>query len=146
WVLRAAHAAGVTPDHVIVPLLAIASSLIGTARRIKASGTWFEPLTMWTAIVGESGTGKTPGLNAIKRALSLIERDREHHGAERQRAHETEQEAAKVAEAIWRAAVEEAIANGQAVPPKPPEATNPGQFIAPRLFVSNATIERLAVL
>src|SRR6202008_4134710 len=32
WVTRAANGAGVTPAHVAVPLLGIASSLIGTAR------------------------------------------------------------------------------------------------------------------
>ena len=36
----------------LVPLLGVASSLIGTARRIKPSKSWSEPFTMWTAIVG----------------------------------------------------------------------------------------------
>jgi hypothetical protein len=46
WLQRAAHGAGVTPDHVMVPLLAVASSLIGTARRIKPSRSWSEPFTL----------------------------------------------------------------------------------------------------
>jgi hypothetical protein len=36
WLLRSARGAGVTPAHVAVPLLGIASSLIGTARRVGA--------------------------------------------------------------------------------------------------------------
>jgi hypothetical protein len=36
WPERAAQGAGVTPAHVAVPLLAVASSLIGTARRARA--------------------------------------------------------------------------------------------------------------
>jgi hypothetical protein len=59
WLVRAAHGAGVTPAHVAVPLLGIASSLIGTARRVRACRSWSEPLTMWVAVVGFSGTGKT---------------------------------------------------------------------------------------
>ena len=42
-----------------------ASGLIGTARRIRASTSWSEPCTMWTAIVGFSGSGKTPGIDTV---------------------------------------------------------------------------------
>ena len=49
WLLRAARGAAVTPGHVAVPLLGIASSLIGTARRVRACRSWSEPLTMWVA-------------------------------------------------------------------------------------------------
>ncbi len=73
WLGRAAHGAGVTRGHVAVPLLATVGSLIGTARRIRAARSWSEPLTLWTAIVGFSGSGKTPGIGVTKRALSLIE-------------------------------------------------------------------------
>ena len=45
WLDRAAHGAGVSPDHVAVPLLGVASSLIGTARRVQASRPWSEPMT-----------------------------------------------------------------------------------------------------
>ena len=69
-----------------MPLLGIASSLVGTARRIRASRSWSEPLSMWVAVVGFSGTGKTPGLDVTRRALSLIERERKQEIAELQRA------------------------------------------------------------
>ena len=75
WVERAANGAGVTAAHVSVPALGIASSLIGMARRVKASKSWLEPMTCWTGIVGASGTGKTPGIDTIKRVLAQIERD-----------------------------------------------------------------------
>lgn len=146
WLLRSAHGAGVTPDHVIVPLLAIASSLIGTARRIRASRPWSEPFTLWTAVIGDSGTGKTPGLGVTKRALVNIERSRRDRIAELQRAHETKAQAAKDAEALWKEEVKAAVADSHEPPLKPAEATSPGEFVAPRLFVSNATIERIARL
>ena len=76
WLARAAHGAGVTHGHVAVPLLATVASLIGTARRIRPSRSWSEPFTLWTAIVGFSGSGKTPGISVTKRALSLIESTR----------------------------------------------------------------------
>jgi hypothetical protein len=102
WVERAAHGAGATFAHVAVPLLGITSSLIGTARRVKASRSWTQPMTTWTGVVGFSGTSKTPGIDATKRPLSQIERDRRGKIAELQRAHEGRVEAAKAARAQWK--------------------------------------------
>jgi hypothetical protein len=51
WLERAAHGAGVFPDHVAVPMLGVVASLIGTARRVRASRSWSEPITLWTALV-----------------------------------------------------------------------------------------------
>jgi hypothetical protein len=157
WVERAAHGAGATAAHVAVPMLGIISSLIGTARRVKASRSWTEPMTCWVAVVGFSGTSKTPGINATKRALAQVERDRRPNIAEQQRAHESRVEAAKAARALWKKEVEE-LAEKKVVPLNeyrstqasepvmPVEAADPGSFVAPRLYVSNVTIERLAVL
>ncbi len=146
WLLRAARGAGVTPAHVAVPLLGIASSLIGTARRVRACRSWSEPLTMWVAVVGFSGTGKTPGLDVTRRVLSVIERARKQKIAELQREHETRAQRAKAEKKKWGKAVAEAVEANVAPPPKPASATEPGTFVAPRLSLSDSTIERLAVL
>jgi Protein of unknown function (DUF3987) len=146
WVERAARGAGVTPAHVAVPALGIASSLIGMARRVKATSSWIYPMTCWAAIVGESGTGKTPGIDTIKRAMDQVERNNRNKVAELRRQHETKAEAAKAARAQWKKQVEEAVAAGQAGPQMPEAATDPGKFIAPRPYVSNSTIERLGEL
>ena len=62
WLSRATRGSGVTDGHVAVPFLGIASSLIGTGRRVRASNSWSEPCTTWTCQLGFSGTGKTPGM------------------------------------------------------------------------------------
>ena len=85
WLGRAARGAGATEGHVAVPLLAIASSLIGTARRVRASSSWSEPCTMWTAVVGYSGMAKTPGIDLTKRAVAQIEKDRKLKNGDLQR-------------------------------------------------------------
>jgi hypothetical protein len=146
WLERSARGAGVTPGHVAVPLFSIVSSLIGAARRVRPSLSWSEPMTLWTAVVGFSGSGKTPGLDVTKRALSRIERDRKGKIAELQRAHETRSEAAKAAREKWKGDVKAAVDGGTPPPLKPADAVDPGPFIPPRLYVSDATIERLAVL
>ena len=146
WLLRAARGAGVTPGHVAVPLLGIASSLIGTARRVGASRSWSEPLTMWVALIGFSGTGKTPGIDVTRRAIALIERERKQKIAELQREHETRAQKAKAERKKWEKAVAEAIEAQLPAPPKPASATEPGPFVTPRLCLSDSTIERIAVL
>jgi Protein of unknown function (DUF3987)/Bifunctional DNA primase/polymerase, N-terminal len=146
WLLRAAGGAGVTPAHVAVPLLGIASSLIGTARRVRACRPWSEPLTMWVALIGFSGTGKTPGMDVTRRVVSLIERGRKQKIAEMQREHETRAQRARAEKKKWEKAVAEAVEAKLPAPPKPADATEPGPFVAPRLCLSDSTIERLAVL
>ncbi|MGZ3321348.1 MAG: DUF3987 domain-containing protein, partial [Xanthobacteraceae bacterium] len=132
--------------HVAVPLLGIASSLIGTARRVRACSSWSEPLTMWVALIGFSGTGKTPGIDVTRRAMALIERERKQKIAELQREHETRAQKAKVERKKWEKAVAEKVENNEPAPPKPASATEPGPFVAPRLCLSDGTIERIAVL
>jgi Protein of unknown function (DUF3987)/Bifunctional DNA primase/polymerase, N-terminal len=146
WLLRAARGAAVTPGHVAVPSLGIASSLIGTARRVRACRSWSEPLTMWVAVAGFSGTGKTPGLDVTRRVLSQIERGRKQKIADLQREHETRAQKAKAERKKWEKAVAEAVENNLPAPPKPAGASEPGPFVAPRLCLSDSTIERLAVL
>ena len=146
WIERAAHGAGATFAHVAVPLLGIASGLIGTARRVEVSRSWSEPMTLWVAVVGFSGTSKTPGIDATKRALAMIERNRRPIIVELERKHNSLVETAKAVQKKWKKEVEAAVEQGSQSPAMPAAAIDPGPFIAPRLYVSNATIERLAVL
>jgi len=146
WAIKAAHGAGCAVDYVMVPLFAGASSQIGTARRIQASKSWSEPFTCWTAIVGASGTGKTPGLDVVKRALAEIENERQTKIAELRRQHETNAARAKAKFKAWKEAVEAANKRHEATPPMPSDADVPDDFISPRLWVGDATIQRLAML
>jgi Protein of unknown function (DUF3987) len=146
WATNAAHGAGTAVDHVVVPLFGIASSLIGIARRVRASRSWLEPFTMWTTIVGYSGSGKTPGLDVTLRALARIEHNRKPLIAKLRRAHESKIESAKAANSQWKEKVREAVDAGREALEMPADAEIPGPFVAPRLYVSDSTIEKLAVL
>jgi hypothetical protein len=146
WVRRAAHGTGTTIDHVIAPLLGIAASLIGTARRAKAANSFSQPMTDWTGIVGFSGTGKSPGIDATKDALDQVEEQHRHEIDDRRREHELRVEEAKAAKAKWKADFDKAIDKKTIPPPKPPEADEPPPFTEPRLYVTDATIEKVAVL
>ena len=92
------------------------------------------------------GTGKTPGLDVTKRALTKIEQDRRSRIGELRRAHESKAEQARAAFKRWKAAVQEAVEKNQPSPPMPADADVPPDFIEPRLQISNATVEKIAVL
>ena len=70
WLRRAARAAGVTPAHVFTPAISITSTLVGAARRVRASSSFSQPLCVWSAVIAPSGEGKTPGLDASRRPLA----------------------------------------------------------------------------
>ena len=146
WMIDAARGAGVTVGHIALPLIGIASGLIGVARRVQATRSWQQPMTCWTCLVGLSGSGKTPSLDVVKRALSVVERSRQQENTARQLAHETRVERAKAALKKWKDDVAAAVDAGQPPPVKPAEAQDVRPFVVPRLYVSDCTIERLAPL
>jgi len=148
WLQRASHGAGVRIEHVAVPLIGVASSLIGTARRARVSRSWSEPMTLWCCVVAASGDRKTPGLNVTLRALDLIEKNNAVATNARRLSHETRVQKAKEAAKKWKEEREAAL---KAEPPREPpimpmDAIDPGNFIESRLYATDPTIERLAAL
>ena len=138
--------AGVTHAHVAVPLLGISSGLIGYSRRLRATTSWFQPATCWTALVGYSGTGKTPGHSVTRRAAKEVEQSRKKDEEKRKRDHETKKVAAKAAYDNWKQKVQEATEAGVPPPDMPEAAVDPGKYVPIRLIVNDGTIERLAEL
>ena len=146
--LRASHGAGVRTEHVAVPLIGVASSLIGTARRVRVSRSWSEPMTLWCCVVAASGDRKTPGLNVTVRTLDLIEKNNAAATSAKRMSHETRVQKAKETAKKWKEEREAAL---KADPPREPpvmpmDAIDPGNFIEPRLYATDPTIERLAAL
>ena len=148
WLLRACHGAGVRPEHIAVPLIGVASSLIGTARRVRASTSWSEPMTLWACVVADSGDRKTPGLNVTRRALDLIEKNNSAATSAKRLAHATLAQKAKEVIKQWKQDREAALKASppREPPPIPTEAIDPGNFIEPLLYATDPTIERLAAL
>jgi hypothetical protein len=143
---RTSKGAGVTPAHVAVPFIGITSGLIGYSRRVMATTSWCEPATCCTALVGYSGTGKTPAMNVTRKALRAVERLQKDKEEKRKRDHETKRTRAKAEYDNWKAKVEEAVEAGRPVPDMPASATDPGKYVPMRLVVNDSTVERLAEL
>lgn len=69
FVADAAKSIGCDPSFVALPLLSALASAIGNTHRIELKRGWTEPAIVWTAIVGESGTHKTPAFKAAMKAI-----------------------------------------------------------------------------
>jgi DNA polymerase I-like protein with 3'-5' exonuclease and polymerase domains len=69
YVEEAAVALGCDPAFIALPSLAAVASAIGNTRVIQLKRGWTEPSIVWSAIVGDSGTLKSP---AYLRAVSPL--------------------------------------------------------------------------
>ncbi|GAX46118.1 hypothetical protein NIES4075_71390 [Tolypothrix sp. NIES-4075] len=70
-----ANAMPTAPEFLFTTLLATAASQIGSAARIvvKPSGNYTQPMVMWTSIVADSGSVKTPAQRVIIDPLVELE-------------------------------------------------------------------------
>lgn len=97
FVVETANSMHCDPCFIILPLLAALAAAVGNSRRIRLKNTWTEPCILWTVIVGESGTMKSPALEAalafirhlqanayvqFKKDLEQFDRDSLEHEAE----------------------------------------------------------------
>lgn len=72
-VTAGAAAIGCDPAYIALPLLAVLGAAIGNSRRIRLKKAWTEPAIVWTAIVGNSGTVKSPALDLALRPVRALQ-------------------------------------------------------------------------
>jgi hypothetical protein len=134
FVAAGAKAIGCDPSYLALPLITALAAAIGNTRRLELKRGWSAPPILWAAIVGESGTAKTPAFKLVMRPV----RDRQRKALDRH-AEEMKQYEAELARwekdyAAWKRskdATEE--------PPAKPDAPH-----AERSIVSDTTVEALA--
>lgn len=120
-----ARAIGCDPSYLALPLLTAIAAAIGNTRRLELKRGWSAPPILWGAIVGESGTAKTPAFRLVMRPV----RDRQSRAFKMFEAQQQEYEAALVA---WQ----EAKKGERGEKPQPPSCE--------RFIVSDTTVEALA--
>ena len=146
WIVDTAEAAACPADYVMLPLLASASALIGHARWASGGPGWIEPPHLWTGAIGDSGDGKSPGMDCLMRdVLPQIERKMQADFPDRLREWKTEAELYATKQAKWKSEVQEAHSHGRA-PPLPPAETAPAEPQSPRLRQHDVTLEKVAEL
>jgi hypothetical protein len=131
WTRVTAEAAACPIDNVAAPLLACASALIGNARWAQATPGWAEPPHLWMGVVGDSGTGKSPGADALMRdVIPELERRMQDGFPERLAQHRATVELHAAAIERWKADVRTADSK-RTPPPMPPSGEPPAAPQAP---------------
>jgi hypothetical protein len=55
--------------YLALPALSVVAALIGNSRVIRLKRNWHEPAVVWSGIVGDSGTLKSPTVSAALNPL-----------------------------------------------------------------------------
>src|SRR5262249_46176932 len=79
FVASGGQATGCDTPYLVLRMLTMRAAAIGNARRIQLKRGWTAPPILWCAIVGESGTAKTPAFKLALRAF----RERQRKALER---------------------------------------------------------------
>jgi hypothetical protein len=145
WLARTAEGANAPPDYAALPVLGIASALLGSARWAVAWRGWAEPPALWLGSVGNPSSGKSSGAAPVTRdVLGQVE-------AHMARDYPAELERWEEIASIGRAALKEwekdlarALKAGEPPPRKPDLAHVPPRPIRPRASVTDATVEAVA--
>ena len=147
WITGVAEASACPPDYVATCLLAAASALIGHSRWVQATPGWREPPHLWLANVGDSGTGKSGGADALNRdILPVLEERMLGDFPERLAQWQAGAAADAARQETWLKDVKEATKNGNAPPMPPRPEAAPHVPEPPRLRQTDVTIERLGLI
>ena len=133
FVMSASAAIGCDPTYLVLPLLVGFAAAIGNTRNVRLKRTWTEPAVLWGAIVGYSGTCKSPAIRTALKPLFDLEREALVEYRREVALHEEEH-------GQWKARVAD-------IKKKNPEVVLPPEPAAPtckRLTISDVTTEALA--
>ncbi|OWK39413.1 DUF3987 domain-containing protein [Fimbriiglobus ruber] len=123
-VRQGAAALGCDEAYLALPALAVLASAIGNTRRIFLGRQWSEPAVVWAAVVGESGSLKSPAFALVTDFL----KDRQGHLIRR---YQTD---------VAQYLADLAAYNGSG----DEDAEKPAKPTLRRLFCADTTIEQLA--
>jgi hypothetical protein len=73
FVAQGAVAMGCDPSYLALPALSVVAALVGNSHTIRLKRTWTEPAVLWTGIVGESGTLKSPAVHFVVAPLYRLQ-------------------------------------------------------------------------
>lgn len=75
YVQEVTDAIGCDSAYVALPMLASAGALAGNSRRLQVKSTWHALPTLWTIVIGESGTGKSPAMTEAIRPIRQLQQN-----------------------------------------------------------------------
>jgi hypothetical protein len=128
-----ARAIGCDPSFVALPLLTVLGAAIGHTRRLRIKRGWTVPAIIWSVIIGESGTKKTPPFDWVMEPVRRLEKEAHARSVLERKRYEAELECWEREKAAWKSS------KSTADPPEKPEPPP-----ALRYLVSDVTLEALA--
>ncbi len=124
YITDGAEAINVPPEMIAVPFLGFTAGVMGNTRAVVVKPGWIERPNLWLAVIGDPGSGKSPGLDYARQPLDDLQREAwERHRAE-------------VAEHEIAIAAAKATKGNTEPPPEPP--------VLEHYFTTDATTEALA--
>ena len=86
YVKVVSRAIGCLPAYVVLPLLAVLGAAIGNSRRLQLKPGWDVPPIIWTLVISESGTAKSPAFRTVLQPVYKRQtREFEKHAANMKR-------------------------------------------------------------
>ncbi len=73
FVREASESIDVDPAFIAAPALAVVGAAIGNVYRIQLKPDWQEPAVIWSVIVGNSSTRKTPAFDAVMKPVQELQ-------------------------------------------------------------------------
>jgi hypothetical protein len=141
-----AEGAGAPVDYVATSVLAVAASLIGAKRWVKPWDGWEEPCILWTAIVGNPSSAKSPAIDAAILPLRQMDVDLAEQHKAALMSYAAVAERANAENKLWQDKVKQAAKDMVATPAKPDEAEAPDAPQRKRLYVQDSTPEEMAAI
>jgi hypothetical protein len=139
-ILEGAEALPCPPDFIGVPMLSVLGVAIGTTRLLEIKPNWREGPRIYTAVVADPGSKKSPALDLAVRPL-YAQQDHDYRAYQAQRQIYDEQVAQyEIDLAAWKKAVHEGKASLEQRPLAPDEP------VMPQIWTSDRTLEALAEL
>ncbi|CAN5183045.1 hypothetical protein BH11PLA2_BH11PLA2_07710 [soil metagenome] len=134
FVAAGAKAIGCDPSYLALPLLTSLAAAIGNTRRLELKRGWSAPPIIWCAIVGESGTMKTPAFLLVLRPIRERQRKAMERNDEAMTSYKANLAGSEKAHAAWMRCKN--LAEAPPAKPEPPACE--------RFIVSDTTVEALA--
>ena len=140
FVHECATSIGCDESFVALPLLVGFTAAIGNSRSVQLKRGWTEPSVLWGAVIGESGTTKSPALEVALRAVRKRQNESIKEYEQALKEWEVEKEVYEAEKANWK---KEAMKSKSRAADPPTEPERP---VCDRCWTDDATIEALATL
>ncbi|MBM3224376.1 MAG: DUF3987 domain-containing protein [Candidatus Tectomicrobia bacterium] len=121
-------------DFLAVPVLSQLGAAIGTSAVVEIKPGWQESARLWTAVVADPGSKKSPALDLVMKPLYQVQHNLQQAYATAKQAYETDYAVYEKALAAWKRDKNAAADDRPAEPEAP---------VYPQVFSTDATVEAL---